>query len=307
MGMNKSIILFTAFLFLISCRRGDEGEAMVINVLPSVDFGSDFPADREIVFSAVVGDFSGRTRTLFTEETFRNTGERFWQGTTVWPEHGNLSLLGYSGQGVENVRWNEEDPTSSVEMDVPDNSSNQEDILIGCVDDNPRMPWIEMKMQHVFSLLTFSVQSDIDFDPDLNLGVSISGISIADVALGGHLTVSREGSGLDVVWTEVTGSTTRVIDGVSDIRLNSFETANVGVPLLILPSGRKTVTVTYRIHNGFDGLGRPVNVDIECNVSPQDNWLAGYCTNYLIRITAKELTLTPRIVPWESVWYNVEL
>lgn len=317
MRMNRSTILVTVALFsLLSCHRDEEAGPSLISVVPSVDVGigtralvsgSGFPSDRSIVLSSVSEDISGRTQTLFAGETFRNTGDRFWQGTTLWPGKEKISLLGYSGEGVENVLWDKDDPTAGIEMDVPANSARQEDLLVGCVDDNPRMPWVEMKMRHVFSLLTFSAQSDSDYDTVRNSGISLISLSVSNVSFGGHLVVRREGSGLDVVWSEITGGAKRDIGGISGKELYTFETEHLGEPLLIVPSEQKTIIIRYRYHFGFDEAGNPLNQDIEYVVTPQDSWLSGSCTNYLIRITAKEVTLVPRIVPWETEWRNLEI
>lgn len=317
MRMNRSTILLTVALFsLLSCHRDEEAGPSLISVVPSVEAGigtkalvsgSGFPSDRSIVLSSVSEDISGRTQSLFIGETFRNTGDRFWQGTAFWPGKEKISLLGYSGEGMENVNWDEDDPTAGIEMDVPDNSTLQEDILVGCVDDNPRMPWVEMKMRHVFSLLTFSAQSDGDFDPVRNAGISINSITITSVAFSGHLTVKRDGSGLDVIWSEIPDGAKKVIGGIVDEELNTFETEHLGEPLLIVPSEQKTIIIKYRYHMGFDEQGKPINQDVEYTVTPRDGWLAGSCTNYLIRITMNEVSLTPRVVPWNVDWHNVEI
>lgn len=317
MGINKNImLLIAALLSLLSCHRDEDAGPSLISVVPSVDVGigtralvsgSVFPADRDIILSCVSEDFSGRTRTLFAGETFRNNGDRFWQGTALWPGNEKVSILGYSGDGVENVRWDNDDPTAVIEFDVPDNSVRQEDILVGCVDDNFRMPWIEMKMRHAFSLLTFSAQSDCDFDPVRNAGITIVGITVTNVAFGGHLTVRREGSGLDILWSEVPDKAKRAIGGIGEERLNIFETEHLGEPLLIVPSEQKVIIIRYRYHLGFDEDGKPFNQEAEYIATPQGNWLAGSCTNYLIRITMREITLVSRVVPWETEWHNVEI
>lgn len=317
MGINKNIMLLTAALLsLASCHRDEDAGSSLISVVPSVDSGigsralltgSVFPADREIILSCVSEDILGRTRTLFTEETFRNTGDRFWQGTALWPGKEKVSLLGYSGNGAVNVLWDKDDPTAVIEMDVVDNSARQEDLLVGCVDDNPRMPWVEMKMRHVFSLLTFSAQSDSDFDPVRNAGISLKSVSVSNVSFGGHLTVRREGAGLNVVWSRVSDHVKRAVGGISEKELYTFETERLGEPLLVVPSVQKSVIIKYCYHFGFDDDGNPLNQDVEFAVTPQDSWLAGSCTNYLIRITAKEVTLVPRVVPWETEWRNVEI
>ena len=307
-----------AALALFSCTGEKKTEETPLLLSPSSSVclttkaplsGGTLPDDRNIVLSACLhpADKSGKISNYFTEAVFRKGRTGLWQSVYFWPSGGTLSMLGYSA-GAQQIspHWNESDVSESVSFHLGDNSSLQDDVLAGCAGKAGKCPFLNFRMSHVYALLTFKGRSDEDYDRAANTGVTLNGIAIREAFFSGDVELRRSGNEVEVFWSDRGTCKDRMISDIPMTNLNADISPTVGVPLLVVPSGQKPVTIWYTLHMGYDPEGNALNRDLEHTVMPEGEWRAGYATNYTICITARRISVEATVSEWNDLHETME-
>ena len=264
---------------------------------------SSFPADRSLVLSASYTPTGGTASSFFSGITFtRGSGASEWSGSSkkYWPRGGSVDFLAYSTTlGVTGVSWGT-NSTGSVQMTVPDNSTEQDDILVGAKHGQTQTSGsVSIAFSHAQALLSFTGKADEAYNASNNVGVTITSIVVNNGYFGGTLLATRSNSSISFTWSGLNNqkATVSVPGAAADL---TTAAASVGQGIM-LPGGQKpTITVNYRLHNGKDASGNAVNLDCSYTITPSANFAAGNRYEYAISFSEGEISVSGGLNAWDA-------
>lgn len=269
-----------------------------------------------------------------------------WHAATpkYWPLTGNLDLLAIAGSGlntaangvVPTFTWNSDNVAGSVVATIPDNSAKFDDILFGGSNAQTYMAsGNPIVFRHAESAVVFTASSNVAYNAETNVGVTIDSISVNGAKYSGTLTVTNPAAGMAEAKDSVVAAWSDLGSEKAYIKARVWNTANTGVDaaesvltglnltatsasLATKPFGEGYVilpeqdavpfTVTYTIHNGKDASGSAVNNQMQYKYVPEvgSKWEQGKKHVYDIIINLSEVTIAPSVVDWNSD-YTFEL
>lgn len=305
--------------------------------------GTVFPDGYDMFVSA----YSNNDETFAPEDESSNffTGIQFTKGESswhavspkYWPLTGTLDFLAVASSGYNTAAngiapacvWNSDNVAKEVVMTVPDNSSAFDDILFGGVNGQTYMAsGNPIVFRHAESAVVFTASSNVAYNAETNVGVTIDSISVNGAKYSGTLTVTNPAAGMAeakdsvvVAWSDLGTQKAyvkaRVWDAantgtsVSESVLTGLNLTATSASLASKPFGEGYVilpeqdavpfTVTYTIHNGKDASGAAVNNQMQYKYTPEagSKWEQGKKHVYDIFINLSEVTVKPSVIDWD--------
>lgn len=306
--------------------------------------GTTFPAGYDMVVSA----YRNNDALVAPDDASKNyfegikftKGEAVWHAATpkYWPLTGNLDLLAIAGSGLNTAAngvvptfvWNTDNVAGSVVATIPDNSAKFDDILFGGSNAQTYMAsGNPIVFRHAESAVVFTASSNVAYNAETNVGVTIDSISVNGAKYSGTLTVTNPAAGMTEVKDSVVAAWSDLGSEKAYIKARVWNTANTGVDaaesvltalnltatsatLASKPFGEGYVilpeqdavpfTVTYTIHNGKDASGSAVNNQMQYKYVPEagSKWEQGKKHVYDIIINLSEVTIAPTVVDWDN-------
>lgn len=267
--------------------------------------GTAVPSSRTLVVSAYENLVAGGGSNYFAGATFTyGTGSSWRSANTYWPLDGSsLDFLCYSLENsahVSGVAWGS-NHSASVSMTLADNSSNQDDLLVGGSAGNTNGS-SAVTMRHAEALLLFKAFAHRDYSATDNIGVTVTDVKVVSANHSGTVACTRSGNNVSFAWSALGSAKTVSLPSLSATHIGTTPVALSGTPGLILPAqAPKSVTVYYTLHKGKDGGGNAVNSAETFTFTPTDNWDAGKRYIYTIEfVDSNNIQFSVVIEPWTT-------
>lgn len=336
--------LAVAVIALASCQKdmdvlNNKGDQMnkislraVNGLTKSAIDGTTFPDGYKMRVSAyrnLDAQHSGddEAENFFTDIRFTKDGT-VWKAGKYWPVSGNLDFLALSCNNLEsltNVTFDADTCARRVALDVPDNSITFDDLLFGSSnaqtynsDGNP------ISFKHAMAAVVFTAKSNVPYDADTNVGITIDSIAVNGAKYSGTLTVENPAAAgnsgtLSATWSALGDSHDYVrarVWNAANLGTNNAETQLTALHLVdtsatianhpfgdgyvILPEQtNRPFTVYYTLHNGKDNGGANINNHIQYKYEPDTGtWEQSKKYIYDIQFKLDEITIAPSIAPW---------
>lgn len=258
-----------------------------------------FPTSRDMFVSAF---HSASSQNHFTSTLFKHSSGA-WTADKSWPLSGALDFLAYSPgkSSVSDVVWGSADATSSIKFTMPDNSSVQEDILIGCAAARPANTDVVIDFKHPQAYLTFTGRSAESYSSTTNRGITINSITLKSAKYSGTILANRSGNDLSFFWSSLGNAKTLAVPGLSSTNLTTTA-ATLGRGILLPEQAEVGFNINYTLHNGTDAAGNLINTVMNYDYTPSSpiSWEAGKKYNYGIDVTLKGISITPSVALWAA-------
>lgn len=313
-----SIVFLTAVALLTSCNKDiapviGSSSAMPIEVgayngmmTKAPVNGTVMPTGRTIVYSAYYNAVEGSSGNFFTGVNFtKKAGDNtLWTADKYWPLSGTLDFLGYcldNNSRVSSVTWGTNN-ASSVTMTLANNSSNQDDLLVGGASALTKES-NAVVFKHAETLLAFQAKSNIAYNASSNYGITITDIKVNDSYHSGTVACTRTGGDIAFSWSSLGSKQNLTLPSMTSTNLTASYAPINGTPGLILPPQQKTtVTMYYTLHNGKDGNGSNLNnamqYTFDCGAG---TWDAGKKYTYQINITLTGIEVSASVTDWNAM------
>lgn len=266
--------------------------------------GSALPVAQSIIMSAYYNPVAGSGQNYFSGQTFTYSGGTTWQfAGGYWPLAGTLDMLGYSladAGHVSSVSWGD-NAAASVTMTLADNSANQDDLVAGGAGAMTSSSKT-MTFSHAEALISFTASSNVAYDAEANLGVTITDIKINAANHSGTVTCTRSGSSVSFTWGSLGSAATISLPSLSATNLGTAAASLSGTPGLILPpQAAKSMTIYYTVHLGKDESGGNLDQSMSHTFTPAGSWAAGTKYVYQIYITETNISVNlSDILAWTA-------
>ncbi|MBQ0086755.1 MAG: fimbrillin family protein [Bacteroidales bacterium] len=310
---NFITLIFLGMMLLTSCSKeevktGQECPAQLIRITTGVDIGLTtkaaittgvFPTTRDMIVSSWHAA-SSQNHFKSTRFTY-STGA--WMADKSWPLSGNLDFLAISqgSSSITDVTWGTPDATASVQFAMPDNSSVQEDILIGCAASIAANTDVVIDFKHPQALLVFTAKSSDAYNSTTNRGITINSITLKSAKYSGTVLAQRSSGSLEFFWSSLGSSKTVAVPGLTTTNLTKTVTT-LGDGILLPEQTEVGFVISYTLHNGTDTAGNLVNTAMSYDYTPSSpcSWEAGKKYTYGIDITMKGINITPSVALWDT-------
>lgn len=292
----------------------------------------------------------------FENILFKNEGGVTWLPATTkyWPLNGTLDFLCIASAGLRNTAtgvvpdcaWGDNigaannNVAKKVVATIPNNSGKFDDILYGSSNEQTFVAsGTPIDFKHAMCAVVFFAKSSNEpYDDDLNLGITLTAITVNSPTTSGTLTVENpkagRGSGnMTASWTlgsdipttlsarkwnpngngidpaEPAFNFLHLTDKFSDNALNTpgptytdIVTYPFGDAYVILPPQTpKSFTISYTLHNGYkdDGSTRlSHNLSYTYTPDVSQEWAMGKKVIYMIDITLDRIEIAPKVIDW---------
>lgn len=306
-------LIALAALALVSCSKQENGGDMepdpgLIRISGGIEVRTDtrsaitdgaLPTSRDILVASYER-VSAQTFFPCTRFSYKSGS---WSADKSWPLSGSLDFLAYSpgASAVSGVVWGSPDVTSSVQMTMPDNSSTQEDLLVGGVGQRPANSTVAIEFRHAEALLTFSAKASESYSAATDRGVTVNSITLKSVAHSGTVQAARSGSSVTFTWSGLGSRKALAVPGFSATNLTT-SAVTLGSGILLPPQTEVGFVISYTLHNGKDASGNSVNTTLTYDWTPSGpvTWEPGKKYNYAIDITLAGITVTPTVSAWTT-------
>jgi len=226
-----------------------------------------------------------------------------WSADKSWPLSGSLDFLAYSpgASSVTSVSWGSPNATASVTMTMPDNSSLQEDLLVGGVAERPANSSVSIEFKHAEAYLTFTAKAAESYNATTNRGVTINSITLKSAYHSGTVQATRSGSAISFSWSSLASQKTLAAPGISATNLTTTP-ATLGSGILLPSQTEVGFVINYTLHNGKDSSGNSVNTTLTYDWTPASaiTWDPGKKYTYSLDITLVGITVTPTVSSWTT-------
>lgn len=255
-------------------------------------------------------------------------------GPKYWPQNGRLDFLAIACAGLKDedagivpeMEWGDNSNVASkLVLTVQDNSEKFDDILYGCADNVDALSKdISIEFSHAFAAVAFAAKSDVAYDSEKNVGVTIDGITVDGASFGGKFTIENPAAGnnsgeMTAAWSDLTDVNQHVSARVwntansgadadeevlSGLNLTttacSVATAPFGEAYVMLPQQDAVpFTVSYTLHNGFaaDGV-TPQDNELTYTYYPYGVWELGKKYFYVLEFNLTDVQVKPTVLDW---------
>ncbi len=314
------LILVLAAVSVSSCRKeiveqGGESDELVlapqVKVLTKAPIaGTTFPTARAIVVSAYS---RGISADLFSGVSFRNSSGGRWAGEVAqyWPASGNLDLLAYSADGFTSAPaavYNGTNCSADVTLTVPDNSSDQVDILwAGAQDQAASQGAVSMTFNHAEAAVAFNAKAETAYNSSTNDGITIDNITLHGVKSNGKVQLNSDGT---CAWTDLSNPQDIVLPGIPSggypvptdiLALDTAPFAIGGKGIVVIPQQATSFTVKYTIHNGLNA-STPINQTEQFTYDiPSTSWAAGTKYVYTLEFKRDQVFVSTQVCDWTNI------
>lgn len=258
-----------------------------------------FPTTRDMIVSAY---HNSSAQNHFTATVFRHSSGA-WIADKSWPLSGTLDFLSYSpgASSVTDITWGTSNATSSIKFGMPDNSSLQEDILIGCAASRPANQEVVIDFKHPQAFLTFTGKSSESYSSTSNRGITINSITLKSAKYSGTILANRTGTDLSFFWSSLGSAKTLAVPGLSSTNLTTTA-ASLGRGILLPEQAEVGFNINYTLHNGTDAAGNLINTVMDYDYTPSSpvSWEAGKKYTYGIDVSLKGISITPSVALWAA-------
>lgn len=312
--MKKYLSLaIIALSFLCSCTKeetpkAEDSTSNLIRISTGIDINrftksaittGVFPTSRDMFVSAF---HSGSSQNHFTETCFKYSSGA-WMADKSWPLSGTLDFLAYSPgtASVSGITWGTPNATESIQFTLPDNSSLQEDILIGCAASCPSKSDVVIDFKHPQALLMFTGKSTESYNSVTNRGITINSITLKSAKYSGTILARRSSSDLSFFWSSLGSAKTLNVPGLSSTNLTPTA-VTLGNGILLPEQNEVGFNINYTLHNGTDVAGNLVNTVVSYDYTPSSpvSWEAGKKYTYGIDVSLKGISITPSVALWAT-------
>ena len=239
------------------------------------------------------------------------------QGAKYWPLDGTLDFLCVASAGYNTAAngiapscvWGDAsgNVAKKVVLTVPDNSNKFDDLLFGAANgEAPTVAGSGVQFKHAMTSVVFTAHCNVAYSATDNAGITIDGITIDGAKYSGTLTiVNPEAAGstteasLAATWSDLGSAVAHLparVWNAANLGTNASETALSGLNLtatskaigsypfgeayVIMPE-QATVpfTITYTIHNGFDGSYSAADYAAAVEAGTGADYLAAHAQN----------------------------
>lgn len=256
-----------------------------------------FPTTRDMFVSA----FHSSSSQVHFPQTRFSYSSGAWVADKSWPLSGSLDFLAYSPgtASLSDITWGTPDVTSSIQFKMGDNSSLQEDILVGCAASQTTRGNVVMDFKHPQAYLTFTGKSSPAYNSTTNRGVTINSITLKSAKYSGTLLSTRNAGNLSFFWSSLGTAKTLAVPGLSEINLGTSASV-LGKGILLPEQSEVGFNINYTLHNGKDAAGNAVNTTMNYDYSPSSpcTWESGKKYTYGIDITLNGVGVTPSVATW---------
>lgn len=353
--MKKNLLIVAAAVFVFaSCLKettvnngidhmNEIALRSVTSLTKSAIDSTTFPAGYDMLVSAyrnlapsisgddVAGDyFEGIHFTKVTDK-------KVWKEGKYWPPTGTLDFLCIASAGLNSENngispvctWGADNNVArKLSAVVPDNSSRFDDLLFGAANAQSFVSeGNAVAFRHAMTAVVFTAKSNLAYDKDRNVGITIDSISVNGAKYSGKLTVLNPAAGgasgdLSASWSDLGDAKAYVYARVWDSTgagikadepvLTGFNLSASSTQLSSCPFGDGYVilpeqaavpfSVTYTIHNGFKSDGKTkLDNRLRYKYTPASaKWEMGKKYVYDINISLNEITVAPSVVNWSG-------
>lgn len=271
--------------------------------------GTVFPENRTIVLSAYHNTASGNGSNYFSGICFNKVGST-WTGNKFWPSGGSLDFLAYSSDGLSITPEYGSNVSTSVTLNVPDNSTVQSDILWGYATDQTSGGATNIMLRHAEAAIAFTAKSVAEYNATANTGITITGITLKGVKSSGSVILQNSTS---CAWSNLSNARDMELQGFPsgydvpcsavDIGSAAFGIGSIG--MIVIPQTATSVTVTYTAHNGRDGNGNAIdNINLQADCTLSGDWAAGKKYVYALEF-AENISISASVYDWISDEHGV--
>lgn len=351
------VIAALAAMFLVACNKETtlsnvpEAEQEIAIRTLGIDTKSAinstaFPEGYDMLVSAYknVGTHKGEDVSAdYFEGIQFAKNETTWKsikGPKYYPIDGTLDFLAVASAGIKDPSkgivptcvWGESSNVAKkVVLTVLDNSVKFDDLLFASANaQGSSASGTAMTFNHAMSSVVFVASSNVAYNAESNVGITINSITVDGAKYSGTLTVSNPAAGgstgdLSAVWSGLGSAQTHVnarVWAAANTGVKTDEPALSGLHLTTTPApltgdGAKPFgeayvilpeqaavpfTINYTVHNGKNASGTaPQNNTVEYQYTPASGtWQMGKKYVYNITITLTEIQIVPTVVDWAN-------
>ena len=251
--------------------------------------------------------------TTFTYSTANGYASSSGNYVRYWPldNTGYLNFLAYStALSVTGVTWGS-NYTTSVSFTTPDNSSTQDDILVGSKYQATRTATNgnQITFKHAQALIAFQAKSTVAYNSTTNAGITITGITMNAAAHQGTVAVTRTDASASGVFSAITWTTSSsnnkdniTVPGSATSRNLTGSYQDVCTNGIMLPQqtdGGQYVLISYTLHNGKNASGGNVDVPMTYRYNMDGRtWVPGNKYIFQFNFNLSAITVTTSVSDW---------
>jgi len=306
---------------------------------------TDFPA----LYDMSVSIYRNRDRSLSSDvsgnyfegiQYSRDETSGAWKsvsGPKYWPQNGKLDFLAIACAGlrdddngiVPQMEWGEgSNAASKVVLTVQDDSDKFDDLLYGSATAVDALSQdVDIEFHHAFAAVAFAARSDVGYDAEKNVGVTIDGITVDGASFGGKFTVTNTAAGnhsgaMSASWSDLTDVNQHVAarvwntantgadaeeEALSELNLTteacSVATSPFGEAYVLLPQQDAVpFTISYTLHNGFAADGQtPQDNELTYTYYPYGVWEFGKKYFYILDFNLNDVQVKPTVLDWTAI------
>ena len=266
-----------------------------------------------------------------------DSGSGKWKsekGAKYYPLEGTLDFLAVASAGYNNssngitptATWGESSNCAKkVVLSVPANNEKFDDLLYGAANNQAlSTTGTPMEFKHAMTSVVFLAKSNVAYNAETNVGITVNSITIKNAKQTGTLTISNPSAGggsgdLSAAWS--------ALGDAADVAARIWDTANTGANasesalaslnlttsycdmstkkfgegyVIIPPQDAVSFVINYTIHNGKNASDAAVNNTLSYTYTPTGTWDMGKKNVYYIDFTLTEIQIIPTVVDWED-------
>ena len=250
--------------------------------------------------------------TTYTYSTTNGYASSSGNAVHYWPldNTGTLNFLAYStALSVTGVTWGS-DYSRSVSFTTPDNSTTQDDILIGSRKGATRTAsnGSRITFKHAQALVSFKASSTVAYSSSDNVGITITGITMNAAAHQGTFSATRNtrsGNGVFTAqtWTTSTSNNKNniTVPGSTTARNLTATSQSLGTGIMMptQSASGQYVVISYTLHNGKNASNANLDIPMTYRYDIDGtSWLPGNQYVYDFSFSLNDITVTANVTDW---------